>query len=727
MEVRSLEFRGNRALSDDELSLRVTTTPSALLRRSLRIALGTKRCLNRLYLPRDLANLEFYYRERGFYDVNVDTIIRPMGTSAVGVVFTIVEGPPTILKSYSVTGLSGVRDSASIVNNLQLRAGQPFDRGLFFADMDSITRRLRNAGYYRAGALQSRNRLADSLIAYAEITVVPGKRARFGESQVHVAPVEGRGQQVPDAVVRRVMGIAPGSVYSEKAITDAQRALFQLGVYRHVEVEPWPDSLQPPGDTIVVLDVRLTEDYMKRVDSEYGWATLDCGRVRVQYSDLNFLKSARRFELTGQASKIGFGEPLANKTTRNMCMFPEGAQSPLAKDSVFSDSLHYHGGVSIRQPRLLGTRWVPTLSFYSERRGEFKAYLRTTKYGVDVSATRDIADRTQLRVGYSEEYGRTAAPDAVLCALFSRCDDASRRSITSLAKLGVASATIARVRTDNFVNPTRGTIMRAEGRSSASPKFLTDSALVFNKGSADFAYYTPFGGRNVLSVRVRAGGVMGRRFSDTLAFIPPQERLYAGGATSIRGYQQNELGDVVYIARVADVVPDTITVTPDSTFRYSVPATAPFDRVVPLGGNTLFVANLEYRIRDAFILPNLLQYAFFLDAGDVWQRPTPPAIKWTPGVGLRALTPIGPIQINIGFNQYARASGPIYYDDQSLLGATANIAPLYCVSPGNTIDLTRVNGVLQPQPGQVCGNYSPPQRTKFYQKLVWTIQIGPDF
>ena len=113
-----------------------------------------------------------------------------------------------------------------------------------------------------------------------DIQVAAGRRARFGPSQVQVTPVDRRGQQVPNDVVRRVMGISEGSNYSDRAITEAQRSLFQLGVYRHVEVEPLPDSLQPPRDTIVVLAVRLTEDYTKHLDTEYGWATLDCGRIR---------------------------------------------------------------------------------------------------------------------------------------------------------------------------------------------------------------------------------------------------------------------------------------------------------------------------------------------------------------------------------------------------------------------------------------------------------------
>ena len=719
LEVRALKFTGNSALKDNELALRVLTTPSFALRRSLR--LGAKRCLNRAYLQGDLAKLELFYLERGYYSAKADTVIERHGSDAVSVTFRINEGPVTTLRSYSVTGLSGIPDSAAIMRGLRLRTGRPFDVRLFLADLDSITRHLRNIGYYRATTLRNYRRDSDSLTASVQVMVVPGPRARFGAPVIHVTPLEDRGQQVPDDVVRRVIGISSGLLFSDHAITEAQRNLYQLGVYRHVEVLSLPDSLQPPGDSIVVLDVRLSEDYMKRVDSEYGWATLDCGRLRVQYTDQNFLRSARRFELTGQASKIGYGLPLASATTRSMCTF--NGRSPLASDSVFSDSLHYFVGASFRQPRLLGTRWVPTLSLYSERRGEYKAYLRTTNVGADASAIRDIAERTQLRVGYSQEYGRTQAPDAVLCALFSRCDDASRADITKLATLGVASAAITWLATDNLVSPTRGSIMRGEFRTSGSPYLGTSKSLFFHKGSVETAIYVPLGASSVLSFRVRAGAVESAGGS----FIPPQERLYAGGPTSIRGFQQNELGNVVYIARNSDVLKDSA-----ATIRYHVNDTVPvgYERVVPLGGNRLIVANLEFRVPDPFILPNLLQYTFFVDAGDAWNRPAKPALKLTPGLGLRLITPIGPMQMNFGYNRYGRPAGPMYFEDPARVATGAvrpDISPLYCVSPNNTIALEVRDGVIQPPLVPVaCPNYVPLKQRR-YERLTITFSIGPDF
>ena len=720
-EVRALEFRGNRAVSDDDLERRVTTTASSRVRRIVGF-FGERRCLDRDELPNDILRLIAYYRERGFYSAKVDTVVQTLVPGAVRVIFQIDEGEPTTVRSYALTGLEGIPDSADVLRNLRLRVGAPFDFSLFKADIDSIAQRLRNAGFYRADVLHEYRIDYDSLAAHVSNTVIPGRRARFGEPEFDIAPVDDRGIQMNPSVVRRILGIQPGQRYSDRAIVDAQRNLFQLGAYRHIEVAPLPDSLQTLGDTIVILRVRLTEDYMKQLDSEIGWATLDCVRTRLQYTDRNWMKTGRRLELIGSASKIGYGRPLQTEQTRKLCTFNN---STGLQDDRFSDQMHYFLGATGRQPRLLGTSWTPALSLYSERRGEFQAYARSTPIGGDLSATRDIGERTPMRLAYTFEYGKTEADPAALCALFNRCEQQSFDITRRLLPLGVASAAVARLRVDNLISPTRGYVARGELRTSASHLLGTDSSLYFNKGTGDVAWYRSAGSGNVLALRLRSGVVLGRRIrlGDPTGFIPPQERLYAGGATSVRGFQQNELGSLVYIARNAAVQVDTVPVNGVDTYRFEVDTAQPPDRAVPLGGNSLVVANVEYRLRDPFLFPNLLQYTLFLDGGDVWTRggARRAQLKWTPGIGLRALTLVGPVQMNIGYNPYDREAGPIYFNP--------DVRRLACATPGNTLVYRNTaDGGLTEETGQQCpGGYNPPERKGFFQRLTFTFSIGPDF
>jgi outer membrane protein insertion porin family len=238
VEVRGLEFRGNRAIGDDELALRVVVTPSSRARRVFRLPLGQKRCLNRPELGNDIDRLRDHYRQRGYYGARVDTLVQQLSRDVVRVIFTIDEGRATILTRYEVQGLDSVDTRQDILRRLRLRVGAPFDYPQFVADIDTIINRLRDAGYYRADHLQGYDVDTASAQATAFITVLPGRQSHFGPHVWQIDPIPGRDVEIDTTVVRRIMGIAPGQRYSDRAIVEAQRALFQLAAYRHIEVAP---------------------------------------------------------------------------------------------------------------------------------------------------------------------------------------------------------------------------------------------------------------------------------------------------------------------------------------------------------------------------------------------------------------------------------------------------------------------------------------------------------
>jgi len=722
-EVRSLVFRGNHAFSASDLEVRIVTTESGWLRRHLGFV-GARHCLDRTELPLDVLRLKKFYHDKGYYNTQVDTLVQSLDAHAVRVTFTIDEGKPIVVDSLAITGLDGVANRAHIVAGLRLRVGMPFDVNTLATELDTITARMRNSGYPNVELLRNYTVRTDSLTASIAITAVPGALAHIGQIRVHVVPVDSaHSQQIGDDVVRELLGIHPGDLYSDDKLVAAQRKLYQLGAYRHVEVSA--DSVQSQGDSLVALNVDLREDYMQQLDTKYGWGTLDCFRTSAQYTNKNFLHQARHLELGAQLSKVGYGYPLASSATRGLCY-----QDVLRKDP-FSDTTNYNISATLLQPGLLGTGWTPSYSLYSERRSEYLAYLRTTLIGGEAAVTRNVSDRGTLRLSYSLEYGRTQAQPALLCAVFNRCDTQSQDQISLVEQpLAVTGGQYTLVRTDNPFNPSDGFVLRTELRSSS--RFMgSASDLTFNKGTADLSWFHPLGRIGVFAARLRGGLVVGPSLSlsDPTQYIPPEERLYAGGANSVRGFYQNEMGSLLYIAQGIDSV-----IVNDSTRYFRSPNGVTPYRVVPVGGNALVVVNFEYRVPDAFF-PDLLQWTFFTDGGEVWTRGTPGTalalsqIKWTPGIGIRVFTPVGPLQVNVGYNPYPQPRGPIYYD-ASVNGETS-VAPLYCVSPGNTIPvhLASSGGIsTYSQDSQACpANFAPARSGAFLRRLTLTFSIGPEF
>jgi outer membrane protein assembly factor BamA len=719
LEVMRLEFEGNRAFSDAELAKTIVTTPSAWARRYLHLPFTVKHCLDRNEFPNDRARLVIFYRRRGYPKATVDTAVKELAPGAVAVTFKINEGPPMILRSFAVRGLDSVPERGAILRGLSVREGGRFDRFVIDAVADTIRERLHNNGYPRA---EAPNRFAvndSTLSAWDTIYVAPGRRTRIGAISIEVTPLPNKQQQIPTRVVRRIMGLDSGELFREDEIIDAQRAIYQTEAYQHVSITP--DSAE---DSLVTLHVSLAEAAMHAARVGAGYGTLDCFRITGEYTDYNFLNGARRFDLNTRVSKIGIGRPLDGAP--NLC--------PNAKKDVFSSRLNYYAGATMRQPVFLGLRTLPTITIYTQRVSEYNAYLRTTAIGGIASVIWRGLTRTPVTLTYSMDLGRTEAQPALFCAVFNLCEAAERERLQRTQQLGVLSLAVTRDNSNSLLSPTRGSIIRLEARNS-SPVILSNKDLQFNKLVGDASRYNNLGGGNVFALRIRGGTVFGRNVADATAFIPPQERLYGGGPTTVRGFSQNELGSLIYVAKRFEKFLSTDAAgTPDTVVLANPADSGTFKRVVPVGGNSLVVGNAELRLRSPF-LPELLQLTIFTDAGEVWNRGTPQVssvrLKVTPGIQLTAFSPVGPVRLAVGYNPYQRPRGPLYYEGTEFGGA-----PLLCVSPNNNFPTyfsdpdpaTNVVTVTQNQSDNPCpATYQPPVENGFFRKLTFSFAIGQAF
>jgi outer membrane protein insertion porin family/translocation and assembly module TamA len=661
--------------------------------------------------------------------VTVDTAVTVLAPGAVSVTFTINEGPPMMLRSFVVTGMDSVPDKGRILRGLPVREGTRFDRFAIDAAADSVRQRLHNDGYPRGDAVNHFIASDSTLSAWDTLSVKPGPRTKIGAIKINVTPL-GKNQQIPTRIVRSIMGLDSGELYREDRVIDAQRALYQTEAYQHVSITP--DS---NADTLITLYTNLAEAQMHAARLGAGYGTLDCFRVTGEYTDYNFLNGARRFDLTTRVSKIGIGKPL--DWAPGLC--------PSAKRDVFSNRLNYYVGGTFRQPVFLGLRTVPTITVYSQRVSEYNAYLRTTAIGGAASVLWRGLTRTPINLTYSMDLGRTEAQPALFCAVFNLCEAAERERIERTHQLAVLSLAVTRDNSNNLLSPTRGSIIRLEGRHS-SPAILSNKDLQFNKIVGDASRYISAGGGNVLAFRIRGGSVFGRNVESATSFIPPQERLYAGGPTTVRGFSQNELGSLIYIAQAGDLVPflstHPTTSLPDTVVLAPRTDTTTFKRIVPVGGNSLLVGNVELRLRTPF-LPELLQFTLFTDAGEVWNRGTLQSsvkLKVTPGIQVTAFSPVGPVRIAIGYNAYQRPRGPLYYEDAipqglAATGTTFGGSPLLCVSPLNGLpthfsqpDAKGVVTVTQDVPPNGCpATYQPARLSGLRSKLTFSFAIGQAF
>jgi len=639
--VTGVHFSGNSALDSYTLGTSISTSSSSwaygvpVLKH---LGLGQRRVFDELEFRRDVVRLSLFYRQRGFLDARVDTVVRRSGSS-VSVTFRIEEGLPVRVDSIAVRGAAAVLDARTIQRRLSFRAGQRFDRLAFEGAADTIGLLLRDRGYPFARVYRSYSLDRTTRLAAVRFDVVPGPRARVGAIRV-----EG-GAAVSERAVRRSLATHEGAWFSQQSLYESQRSLYDTDLFRYASVAVAPDSTVGGADSLVRLVVQVAEGQRNRFRLGVGYGTIDCFRGQGAWSAGGFLGGTRRLDLSAYTSKLGAGGPADIGLRNTLC--------PALREDPFSDRVNYLVSAGLTQPALFARRNALTVSAFAERRSEYKAYERRG-FGGSVEMVFGVGRDIPLTVAYRLSYGRTIADPATFCTFFDRCQQSTIALLSERRRQATVVVAASRNHANSPLNPTRGNIYSLE-LTHASPLVGSDSLVVFNKVVGEATWYRPVPGlrRWTLAVRVRGGLILpGLAFvaDSAIRFVPPEERFYAGGPSTVRGFGRNELGPVVYVA-------DSLRVGQSGD-------TVPIGlRTSPVGSYAVALANVEFRFPSP-IWPSRLRLAAFVDVGRLWDQSehglVSAGFRVTPGAGVRFVTPLGPLRVDVGYSDYPRLHGPLY-------------------------------------------------------------------
>jgi outer membrane protein assembly factor BamA len=265
------------------------------------------------------------------------------------------------------------------------------------------------------------------------------------------------------------------------------------------------------------------------------------------------------------------------------------------------------------------------------------------------------------------------------------------------------------------VNPSRGIRARGEVRVGETFSEIVSSVVFYRTTGEGTFYRALFGGVLATRLQLSRAFAPGAPLVGNAPLLPQQERLYAGGQNSVRGFQQNLLGPIIYVVDSVKTVD-----RPTGERVYEVQSDSVRYRAVPRGGSALVVANVEYR-RSLPWLSNTLQLAAFVDAGNVWETQAGGFrrgdMRATPGLGVRVSTPLGPFRLDVGYQPYPPRAGSALYFTPGQNGA------IYCASPGNTVDISRLG---ESDIFSCPENYRPRARGAL-SRLVFHFGLGQAF
>jgi outer membrane protein insertion porin family len=473
-------------------------------------------------------------------------------------------------------------------------------------------------------------------------------RVRFDVSegdQVFVSAIVVRGlQDTRESVVRRRIALVPGEPYRTSDVRKTQERLATLGVFSSISVS-LADPYVPAPTKVVVID--FVEKPSQYVEPKFGFSTGEGVRGTLEYGHRNLLGYAWSVTFHVQASylpdflildpqvrqnyvPLGTSQRIATRDTVTLA-WPEMGLGPTITSQL--------DGVYVRDLEpdfiLAKTSALGTMTWRPQR-------------GIQLSGGPDYEhnDVTLFDAATIQDYLNNNPGNTDLARLLRVPDGASN--------VFAYRAVFTWDRRDSPFNAHKGTYVALGVEQANSYPVQGTSPLVNNQFEGHIlrltqtlAAYFPITPKVSLAAEVRFGEVANivpcrAPFAQAGFTLPkyctyPDRLFFMGGVDSMRGWLQDAFIPQEYVDQIKA---GTILCTSQSNCQ------------IPLrGGNLMINPRLEMR----FPVRAPLDGALFADFGNVWNDPSYILQHGMPmradvGVGVRVLTPVGPLVFDYGIN-----------------------------------------------------------------------------
>jgi translocation and assembly module TamA len=362
-----------------------------------------------------------------------------------------------------------------------------------------------------------------------------------------------------ESFVRQRLLIHQGDPFSPQAIEKARVDLSSIGVFSVVRADP-ASALDPEGQLPITFD--LTERPLHAVDFGLGYSTDLGANFTAGWHDRNLFGNAEQLNLTASYQAGG--------------------------DAVVHPG--YQASAQFLKPDFLERDQQLELDLTAVKQ-DLQAYDQT-------ALLEKIALNRKLSPHWTVSLGLSGEQESIL-----------QEDVTRHYNLVGIPASLKYDSTNSMLDPTQGiraAVMLTPTESLGTPNATFLLAQVSGSTYLDFFD----NGRSVLALR----GLVGQASGVGVFDIPPDQRFYAGGSATVRGYRYQTLGPQF----------------PDEK---------------PTGGTAISTGTVELRQR---ILGNY-GVVGFVDVGQVSANGAPFSSEWHAGagVGARYYTSIGPIRLDV--------------------------------------------------------------------------------
>lgn len=585
-----------------------------------------------------VAEIEKFYRQRGFYAVDVHHEVEREEDGFL-LAFEIDRGKPVRVTSVDIEGAVQVPAERIrrqiLTRSASLFSRRTLDTELLEQDLRAVRNLYRDLGFLRAKVAGPQIRLSSSADS-AEITIRIDEGPRFTIADVRFAEIA----DFPAEELLSWTGLERGQSFSASGLLEAESAIraaadrlgypdarVRSGVTLGEETVDIEFTLSPGGvkyvDEIVLAGNERTRDRIIRrelafkagepisrakiLETQHRLYRLNIfSNVRITYGPVEGRDPAlQRVEIHVEEAPplsltVGVGYDSEAKGRASFALSHDnlGGADREARFEAQASGILKRVQLLGREPTVFGSRLPGTATLFWEDREETGFSVERTLAALRVD--REITPKWKGFARYS--FQTVDVTDVTDPAALQ----GERLENVELGDFGI---TLVRDTRDDPLSATRGSFFSINGRVFAKP-LLSESSFV--KTTLTWGKVLSLPRRTVYASAVRLG--VASPFGSTDE-VPISERFFAGGDSTLRGFGRNEVG--------------------------------PMDNDVPIGGETTFLVNQEFR----YPIWGQLRGVVFYDAGNVYQRVSDTDLtdlRHVLGLGVRLETPIGPVRLEYG-------------------------------------------------------------------------------
>jgi outer membrane protein insertion porin family len=619
VKVGKIEFEGNNNLSDRTLRAAMHFSKPIGIPHSIILENLFARTFDASKLDEDTQLVQEAYRDRGYFlaqpgDVQTHVrdagglnwfTLRPSTGKRIDILIPIDEGERYRLGGINFTGNKKFSNSKALRALFAQKDGEFFNLTTFEKGLKDLHKAYGSQGYINMVPSPVPRHDDVKKLIYWDIDINEDK-------QFYVSRIEFSGNTVTrDKVIRRELLLQEGERYSAQLWDYSILRLNQLGYFAVLKTEDDTETHQNVDAGTVDLLLKVTEKGKNSIAVNGGISGLSGTFVGLNYETNNFLGLGETLSATANIGDL----------SRNLSF---GFNEPYLRNKPISVGIEVFTRKTDYNPAKAYSITSGASANQTNAESSLLTNYNTATTGFTVSASQPLkhfwsGHGGQSRVGVTYALSRSSV---------QTFNDNTRNIFQSLAfRSGVAGPNQLSGIITSTIQPsfTYSALDRSVGPHSGRDFNLSvqiagaGGNVKYIQPVASFRQYYPMKGlrishegRNVLGMRLQLAHING--FGGQVA--PPTNRLYGGGDNDIRGFDVRSSSPYTFVPIKVNfnlTNPDQTTVPRDPTNPDlgSIQIPLPIYRLVAVGGDTQFTANIEYKIP----IVSTVSFNFFTDFG----------------------------------------------------------------------------------------------------------------